>query len=178
MNKIAIFCSASDAVGSFYMKKAEELGNWLGTHHKWLVYGGSDTGLMEAVARGVKDKGGMVMGVVPTKLEKEGKVSDKLDVTFRVENLSDRKDIMLQESDAAIALPGGVGTLDEVFHVMASAVIGYHTKQVIFYNVNGFWDDILRFLERLEKTHFAHCPLRVYYKVADTLDGLTNLLEQ
>ena len=116
------------------------------------------------------------MGVVPTKLEEQGRVSDKLDVTFRAVNLSDRKDIMLQEADVMVALPGGVGTLDEVFHVMASATIGYHGKQVIFYNVNGFWDDILRFFAKLETAHFAHRPLKQYYKVANTFEELTKLL--
>lgn len=104
----------------------------MGKHHKWLVYGGSSNGLMEVVAREAKQNGGMIMGVIPTKLEERGLVSDLLDVTFHTVNLSDRKDLMLQESDILVALPGGVGTLDEVFHVMAAATIGYHTKKVVF----------------------------------------------
>lgn len=176
MDKIALFCSASDAIDPVYAEKAKELGDWMGEHHKWLIYGGSNTGLMEAVAGAAKAKGAMIMGVVPTKLEEQGRVSDKLDVTFRAVNLSDRKDIMLQEADVMVALPGGVGTLDEVFHVMASATIGYHGKQVIFYNVNGFWDDILRFFAKLETAHFAHRSLKQYYKVANTFEELTKLL--
>lgn len=177
MNKIALFCSASDAIDPVYAEKAKELGAWMGKHHKWLIYGGSDTGLMEAVAEAAKEKGSMIMGVVPTKLEESGRVSDKLDVTFHTVNLSDRKDTMLQEAEVMVALPGGIGTLDEVFHVMASASIGYHGKQVIFYNINGFWDDILRFFDRLEETRFAHRPLKQYYKVANTFDELTELLK-
>lgn len=176
MDKIALFCSASDAINPVYAEKAKELGDWIGEHHKWLIYGGSNIGLMEAVAEAAKAKGAMIMGVVPTKLEEQGRVSDKLDVTFRAVNLSDRKDIMLQEADVMVALPGGVGTLDEVFHVMASATIGYHDKQVIFYNINGFWDDILRFFHKLEETRFAHRPLKHYYKVANTFDELVKLL--
>ena len=177
MNKIALFCSASDAIDPVYAEKAKELGAWMGEHHKWLIYGGSDTGLMEAVAEAAKEKGSMIMGVVPTKLEESGRVSDKLDVTFHTVNLSDRKDTMLQEAEVMVALPGGIGTLDEVFHVMASATIGYHGKQVIFYNINGFWDDILRFFDRLEENRFAHRPLKQYYKVADTFEELTGMLE-
>lgn len=176
MNKIALFCSASDAIDPVYAEKAKELGDWMGEHHKWLIYGGSNTGLMEVVAEAAKAKGATIMGVVPTKLEEQGLVSDLLDVTFRAVNLSDRKDIMLQEADVTVALPGGVGTLDEVFHVMASATIGYHGKQVIFYNVNGFWDDILRFLVKLEETRFAHRPLKQYYKVANSFEELIKLL--
>ena len=83
MDKIALFCSASDAIDPVYAEKAKELGDWIGEHHKWLIYGGSNTGLMEAVAEAAKAKGAMIMGVVPTKLEEQGRVSDKLDVTFR-----------------------------------------------------------------------------------------------
>ena len=103
-------------------------------------------------------------------------VSDLLDVTFRCMDLSDRKDIMVRESEIMVALPGGIGTLDEVFHVMAAASIGYHGKKVVFYNVNGFWDDLLRFMERLEATHFVHRPLGSYYSVANTFEELIQLL--
>ena len=91
-------------------------------------------GLMECIAKAAKDNGSMIMGVIPTKLEERGRASDLVDVTFRTDNLSDRKDVMLNESDVVIALPGGVGTLDEVFHVMAAATLDYHRKKVIFYN--------------------------------------------
>ena len=177
MNKIAIFCSASDHIDAVYAEKAAELGTWLGQTGKWLIYGGSNTGLMEAVARAAKENGAMIMGVVPTKLEEHGRVSELLDVTFHSVNLSDRKDIMLQESEVMVALPGGIGTLDEVFHVMASCSIGYHDKKVIFYNVDGFWDELQHFLGKLEELHFAHHPLSNFYEVANTLEELTRLLE-
>ena len=138
MEKIGIFCSASEVIEPIYFEKTRELGKWMGQNHKTLVYGGANLGLMECVAQSAKENGAFIMGVVPTKLEERGAVSDLLDVTFRVDDLSERKDTMLRESDVLVALPGGVGTLDEVFHVVASASIGYHHKKVIFYNVNGF----------------------------------------
>ncbi len=178
MNKIAVFCSGSDHIAPVYREKAEELGAWLGRHHKWLVYGGSDSGLMEVVGKAVKENGGMLMGIIPTKLEEAGRVSGLLDVEFRTVNLSDRKDMMLQEAEVAVALPGGIGTLDEVFHVAASASIGYHDRKVILYNVEGFWDDIIRFLGRLEETRFAHRPIRNCILVADTFEELIGMLEK
>lgn len=178
MNKIAVFCSGSDHIAPVYREKAEELGVWLGRHHKWLVYGGSDSGLMEVVGKAVKENGGMLMGIIPTKLEEAGRVSGLLDVEFRTVNLSDRKDMMLQEAEVAVALPGGIGTLDEVFHVAASASIGYHDRKVILYNVEGFWDDIIRFLGRLEETRFAHRPIRNCILVADTFEELIGMLEK
>ena len=178
MDKIAIFCSASDNIDPVYFDKARELGTWMGQNGKTLIYGGANIGLMECVARAAKENGSMVMGVVPTKLEERGRVSDLLDVTFRTDNLSDRKDVMLHEADVVVALPGGVGTLDEIFHVMAAATIGYHTKKVVFYNIDGFWNGILDFLKNLEVNHFAHRPLKNYFLVADSFEELTAILEQ
>lgn len=177
IDKIAIFCSASGNIDQVHFEKARELGVWMGQNKKTLVYGGANIGLMECIARAAKDNGAMVVGVVPTKLEERGRVSDLLDVTFRTDNLSDRKDMMLNEADVAIALPGGVGTLDEVFHVMAAATLDYHRKKVIFYNINGFWNGVIDFLAGLEAQHFAHHPLNNYFAVADNLEELTELLK-
>lgn len=177
MDKIAIFCSASDSIDPVYAEKAAELGAWLGRNGKTLVYGGANIGLMECIARAAKENGATVIGVVPTKLEERGRVSTWLDVTFRTDNLSDRKDLMLNEAEVAVALPGGVGTLDEIFHVMAAATLDYHRKKVIFYNINGFWNEVIHFLSGLEQQHFAHHPLSNYYAVASNLEELTERLK-
>ena len=177
MEKIGIFCSASEVIDSMYFEKTRELGEWMGQNRKTLVYGGANLGLMECVAKSAKENGAFIMGVVPTKLEERGAVSDLLDVTFRVDDLSERKDTMLRESDVLVALPGGVGTLDEVFHVVASASIGYHHKKVIFYNVNGFWKDLLDFLDSMKGSGFARRPLENFYQVANTWEELIDLLQ-
>ena len=172
MNKIAVFCSASDVIEPVFMEKARELGAWLGQHRKWLVYGGSNTGLMEALAKSAKENGAMIMGVVPTKLEEHGRVSDLLDVTFHSVNLSDRKDVITEKSEILVALPGGVGTLDEIFHVIAAASIGYHQKKVIFYNEYGFYNELLAALKTLEDKGFARQSFSTYYETANNLDEL------
>ena len=160
MERIGIFCSAADDIEAFYFEKASELGVWLGQNKKTLVYGGANIGLMECIAKAAKENGAFVMGVVPTKLEERGAVSDLLDVTFRVDNLSERKDAMLRESDILVALPGGVGTLDEVFHVMASASIGYHA-----------------FLNRLREQHFARRSWENFCLVANNYEELIEQLK-
>lgn len=176
MNNIGLFCSASEEIRPLFFERANELGVWMGQNKKTLIYGGANLGLMECVAKAAKAHGAIIMGVVPTKLEERGAVSDLLDVTFRTDNLSERKDVILRESDIMIALPGGVGTLDEVFHVMASASIGYHDKKVVFYNVEGFWNPMLDLFEHLKATHFARRPLNNYYEVVNNLDELIKLL--
>ncbi len=177
MERIGIFCSAADDIEPVYFEKARELGCWLGQNKKTLVYGGANLGLMECVAQAAKEQGAFIMGVVPTKLEERGAVSDLLDVTFRVDNLSERKDAMLRESDILVALPGGVGTLDEVFHVMASASIGYHAKKVIFYNVNGFWDDLLALLHRMREQRFARKSWENFCLVVNNIEELKEQLK-
>ncbi|MDD3036402.1 TIGR00730 family Rossman fold protein [Bacteroides sp.] len=172
MKKIGIFCSASENIDKMYFDSARQIGKWIGETNKTLIYGGANLGLMECIAHTVKEYGGTVTGVVPSKLEENGKVSKYLDKIIRTQNLSDRKDIMTEESDILIALPGGVGTLDEVFHVIASASIGYHHKKVIFYNKYGFYDELLKTLQTLEEKGFARLPFSTYYEVANTLDEL------
>lgn len=149
--KIAVFCSANNNIVDKYTKEVEALGQWIGTARHTLVYGGSNTGLMECVARAAHDAGATVIGVVPQILEKGGRVSDYIDVEIPCDNLSDRKDLMLAQADTAVALPGGIGTLDELFSVAASRTIGYHTKKIILYNINGFWDSLVHLLDDLQE---------------------------
>lgn len=176
MDRIGIFCSACETIDSCYFDSARELGQWMGEQGKTLVYGGANLGLMECVAQAVKSHGGRVIGVVPTKLEERGRVSELPDVLFRTENLSERKEVIVRESEVLIALPGGVGTLDEVFHVMAAATIGYHQKRVIFYNVNGFWNDLIGMLHQMERKGFIRKPLAESYFVVTTLEEMAQML--
>lgn len=177
MEKIGIFCSACEQISSRYFECTRELGTWMAAEGKTLVYGGADMGLMECICHSVKEGGGQVMGVVPTKLEEKGRVSDRLDVTFHTVNLSDRKDVILRESDILVALPGGVGTLDEVFHVVAAATIGYHSKRVVLYNIDGFWNGLLAVLNQMEAQGFIRRPLDNFLNVANTFDELKELLK-
>lgn len=172
MKKIGIFCSACDNIDKMYFDSARHIGEWMGQTGKTLIYGGSNLGLMECVARAVKENGGTVVGVVPTKLEERGGVSTLLDEVIHTRNLSERKDVMTEKSDILVALPGGVGTLDEVFHVIAAASIGYHRKKVIFYNEYGFYDELLNTLTTIETKGFARKPFSTYYEIANTLDEL------
>ena len=172
MEKIGIFCSASDNIDKMYFESASQIGKWMGQTGKTLIYGGASLGLMECIARAVKENGGKVIGVVPAKLEENGKVSTLLDEEIHTRNLSDRKDIITEKSEVLVALPGGVGTLDEIFHVIAAASIGYHRKKVIFYNEYGFYDELLKALHTLDDKGFARPPFSTYYEVANTLNEL------
>lgn len=176
MEKIGIFCSACSDIRPVYFERARELGEWMGREHKTLVYGGADLGLMECVAQAVKQNGGHVIGIVPAKLEERGHVSDCIDTVFHTRDLSDRKDLLAAQSDVLVALPGGIGTLDEVFHVMAASTIGYYQKKIIFYNIDGFYDGLLDCLRALESQGFVRHPLDRYFDVVRDLNELITLL--
>ena len=133
-------------------------------------------GLMECVARATHEAGGTTIGMVPRVVEQGGRVSDYVDVHVACDNLSDRKDLMLAQSDVLIALPGGIGTLDEVFTVMANTVIGIRHQPVVFYNVDGCWDALLAALDNLFAQGLISGTPADYYSVATDINELEQLL--
>lgn len=176
MKKIGLFCAASETIDNVYVAAARELGLWLGSEAMTLVYGGAAKGLMEATASAAKSAGARIVGVVPDILVSRGGVSTLLDDCVQVRNLSERKDAILYRSDILVAMPGGLGTLDEVFHVLAAATIGYHNKKVVFYNVNNFWDSMLATLAEFSNKGFLRGEPYKYFAVADTLEELKNII--
>ena len=175
---ICIFCSANSNIPTEYFERTSELGTWMGANGHTLVFGGCNLGLMECVAKAVHEAKGMTVGVVPTIVEKGGKVSEYVDVKILCDNLSDRKDLMIERSDVIIALPGGVGTLDEIFTVLAAASIGYHNKRVILYNIGGFWDSLIAMLDDLKARGVLRAGFEDTVKVAHTLDEIAALIAQ
>ena len=175
---ICIFCSANSNIPTEYFERTSELGTWMGANGHTLVFGGCNLGLMECVAKAVHDAKGMTVGVVPTIVEKGGKVSNYVDVKILCDNLSDRKDLMIERSDVIIALPGGVGTLDEIFTVLAAASIGYHNKRVILYNIGGFWDSLIAMLDDLKTRGVQRAGFEDTVKVAHTHDEIAALIAQ
>jgi len=173
---IGVFCSAAEDIDRSYFDAAHEVGTWMARKGIALVYGGAAMGLMEEVARGVKDGGGYTVGVVPNRLVQREVQSRLLDEVVLCDNLAQRKQLMLDRSDLLLALPGGIGTLDEVFHVMGSATIGEHRKRVVLYNVGGFWDDCLRMLHGMAERGFIRGQLGDYVGEAASLTELERVL--
>ena len=161
--KICVFCSANSQIDAAYFQLTEELGRWAARNGHVIVFGGVNQGLMECLAKAVKEAGGQTLGVVPSIVEKTGRTSE-------------RKQLMLDESDVFIALPGGVGTLDEVFTIAASYTIGYHQKRVILYNMLGFWDATIRMLDDLQQRGMVRGRWRDYICVANNLDEIEQLI--
>ena len=176
MRSVAIFCAASENIAPGYFEAAAEVGAMLGRVGATMVYGGARFGLMEATAKAAKAAGARIVGVVPDILVERDRVSGLLDEQVGCRNLSERKDIMLERSDILVALPGGIGTLDEIFHVLAAATIGYHTKRVVLYNVNGFWNQLLAAVEEMSQAGFVRGEVEKYLIVANSVAELEDLI--
>ena len=173
---IGVFLSSKTNLPESYRQAAIQVGTLIGRTGRTLVYGGARKGLMEVLAQSVKKHGGRVNGMVPDILVERGQVSDCIDVTFRCADLTDRKAMMNRESDILLALPGGIGTLDEVFTVMANTCIGIERKPIVFFNVDGCWNAVLSALKNLFEQQLISGQPADYYQVAETLEELGQLL--
>jgi len=174
--KICVFCSANEQIDPDFFSATEELGRWAAKNGHSIVYGGVNQGLMECLGRAAYEAGGRTIGVVPTIVEKTGRVSDHVEIEIPCDNLSDRKQLMMDKSDVFIALPGGIGTLDEIFTVAASATIGYHQKPVILYNIKDYWTSLIQLLDDLQRHDMVRGEWRQYIKMASSIEELAALL--
>ena len=170
--KIGVYLSSKDNLPESYVKAAREVGELIGRTGRTLVYGGARKGLMEVLAQNVKLHGGRVYGMVPDIIVERGLESEAIDVTFRCAALSDRKDMMNRESDVLVALPGGIGTLDEVFTVLANTGIGICRQPLVFYNVDGCWNALLAALDDLFRQGLISGKPDDYYLVAANIEEL------
>lgn len=175
---ICVFCSANENIAPVFFEQTRLLGQWLAAEGHTLVYGGVNQGLMECVARAVKEAGGRTVGVVPRIVEKTGRTSDYVDVEIACEDLTDRKQLMTDRSDLFIALPGGIGTLDEVFTVAASHTIGYHHKPVVLFNVGNFWQPLITLLDTLASQGMVRGDWHTYIHVANSVDEIVRFADE
>ena len=174
--KICVFCSANNQIDPEFFALTEELGKWAVENGHTIVYGGVNQGVMECLAKAAKEVGGRTIGVIPRKVEESGRTSDYVEIEIPCDNLTDRKQLMMDQSDVFIALPGGLGTLDEVFTVAASATIGYHQKLVILYNMKGFWNPLIALLDDLQAKRMIRGEWQQYIKTADSLEEISRMI--
>ena len=174
--KICVFCSANQQIDLEFFTMTEELGTWAAKNGHSIVYGGVNQGLMECLGKATKEAGGRTIGIIPMVVEKSGRMSDYVDIEIPCDNLTDRKQLMMDQSDVFIALPGGIGTMDEVFTIAASATIGYHDKQVILYNMKGFWNPLIAFLDDLKAKGMIRGDWRDIIKTADSIEEISQII--
>jgi len=153
MRSVCVFCGSGTGTDPVYGKAARILGDLLAARGMNLVYGGSNIGLMGIVSAAVRDGGTGVTGVIPKRIADKVPEQKGIDLEV-VPGMHQRKARMYELSDAFIALPGGIGTLEEIFEAWTWNQLGYHTKPVAFLNINGYYDDLLSFLDGMTSEGF------------------------
>lgn len=154
MRRVCVFCGSSPGVHPEYREVAARLGRQLAHDGIGLVYGGASIGLMGTVADAAREAGGEVIGVIPRSLVDLEVAHNGLDDLRIVGSMHERKALMSELSDAFVALPGGIGTLEEIFEVWTWAQLGSHAKPCAFLNVRGFYDSLLGFLDHVVEDGF------------------------
>ncbi|MEM8702409.1 MAG: TIGR00730 family Rossman fold protein [Pseudomonadota bacterium] len=177
MKSICVFCGSSFGTRTAYTETALETGRVIAEHGYRLVYGGAKVGLMGTVADGALKAGGEVVGVLPRALEEKELAHEGLNELHLVSSMHERKALMADLSDAFIALPGGAGTLEEIFEVWTWGQLGYHQKPCGFLNVEGYYDQLIAFLDHQTEEAFTKQAMRQMIQIADTPKALVDLFK-
>jgi len=176
IENVAVFCASADGADPAYLATAVELGQALATRNIGVVYGGAKVGLMRAVAEAALKAGGRVIGVIPTVLVDLEVAHQGLTELHVTDTMHTRKALMASRADAFIALPGGFGTLEELFEVLAWQTLKLHAKPILLLNTNGFYDKLLSFLDHALEQGMMSAKKREILLVAATVDEALVLL--
>lgn len=176
--KIAVFCGSSSGSKAIFTQHAQRLGKYIAEQGHALVYGGGKTGLMGIVADSTLAAGGEVYGVMPKALTDKEIQHQGLTQLFIVEDMHERKAKMAELADAFIALPGGIGTLEELFEIWTWGQLGYHHKACAIYNVDGYYDQLLAFVETMVENQFMREEYANMVQISDNPETLLALISQ
>lgn len=175
IHSICVYCGSSPGKSPLHVEAGRRLGNAIADAGLRLVYGGGARGIMGAVATGAMEAGGKVTGIIPEFLMNKEATEDalaQLDELVTTEDMHQRKHIMFEKSDAFVALPGGIGTLEEIVEIMTWAQLGRHAKPIVFANLDGFWDPMVSLLDHMKAQGFIHSAANVRPLVLDRVDDV------
>ena len=156
IQSVAVFCGSKNGANSQYVKDAETLGIGLGKRQIQVIYGGGSAGLMGSVADAVLSQGGTVVGIIPRLLVEWEVAHRGLTELIVCDDMHRRKEMIYSRCDEVIVLPGGFGTLDELFEVLTWNQLTIHDKQILILNTNGFYNNLVQHLELLKKEGFLY----------------------
>ena len=172
---ITIYAAASSRISSVYFEAAAELGKLMAEHSITCINGGGIKGLMAAITDAVLENGGNVCGVIPQFMHNRGWVHPAIKEVIITPDMHRRKQTMADKSDACIALPGGVGTLDELLEIITWKQLGLYKKPIVILNTAGYYDDLLAMLDKADKEKFIHSS-SIVWQVANTPKEALNLV--
>ena len=178
LRSICVYCGSGPGTNPAFLEAARRLGRILAENRIGLVYGGGSAGLMGACAEAVLDHGGRVTGIIPEFLTDREHMLMRAQERIITSGLHERKQLMFERADAFVALPGGVGTLEELVEQLTWAQLGRHRKPILVANIDHFWDPLCALLGHMEKLQFIRAGLDVNLLVAERIeDVLPKLME-
>ncbi len=179
---ICVFGASSSIIDKSYIEQVESLGRKMAKRGHGLVYGAGASGLMGAVARGVYEQKGEIVGVVPDFFEDEdmgvdGMIFKNCTELIKTDTMRERKRIMEERADAFVIVPGGIGTFEEFFEIFTLKQLERHNKAIAIFNVNGYYDAMLNMLDTAVEEKFLREACRLLYKVFDNDDEVLDYIE-
>ena len=177
IKRICVYCGSGPGADPAFVQAARKFGTILAKNRIGLVYGGGSVGLMGEIANAVYEHGGELIGVIPAFLQNR-EHADPRSRLIVTRDMHERKQRMFEEADAFVALPGGVGTLEEVVEQMTWAQLGRHKKPILLANIKRFWDPLCALLTHMEELQFIRPGLAVNYLVAEQVEDILPILTQ
>jgi uncharacterized protein (TIGR00730 family) len=178
IRNVCVYCGSADGADPVFLETATALGQALAAADIGLVYGGGNHGLMGAVARSVLSAGGRVTGIIPSFLKKRESMLEAAQELIIVEDMHTRKRLMFERADAFVALPGGVGTLEELVEQLTWVQLGRHGKPVLIADIGGFWKPLLSLFAHMREHGFIREQFEVHYLVSEKIGDVVPMLRQ
>lgn len=176
IKSVCVYCASSSNIAPHYKEEAVRLGQLLAERNWSLVFGAGGVGLMGVVASSVLEHGGEAIGIIPHHLRTKEDVQPGLTELYMVDTMHERKQMMVDRSDAFVILPGGFGTMDETFEILTWKLLGLHDKPVVLFNSNGYWDDFLNLIDKIIAEGFASPEHRQLFFVVDSVEQIPESL--
>lgn len=172
IHSICVYCGSGPGNDPIYVEAAEALGREMAAHDIRLIYGGGSVGLMGTIARSVLDSNGSVTGIIPQFLEEKEVMLRRVTDLIVTKDMHERKKLMFNKADAFVALPGGIGTLEEVVEMMTWAQLGQHQKPILLANIDGFWEPLQQLLGHMRSEAFIREGMELSYLVENNVKNI------
>lgn len=175
--KICVYGAASNEIDKSFLTAGEKLGREMGKRKHSLVFGGGASGLMGAVARGISEETGEIVGIAPSFFNVDGILFEKCSEMIYTDTMRERKMLMESKSDAFIVTPGGIGTFEEFFEILTLRSLDRHKKPIAIFNTNGYYDNLIEFLENGVKQNFLKSANLELFFVSENENEILDYLE-
>jgi hypothetical protein len=178
IRRVCVYCGSSPGNDPDFVAAATRLGAILADNGVGIVYGGGTVGLMGALATAALSRGGDIVGVIPGFLHTRERMLKNASELVVTDDMHERKRIMFERSDAFVALPGGIGTLEELVEQLTWAQLGRHRKPILIANIKGFWNPLLGVFDHMDETGYIHAASRLNFMVTDTVEDILPALQR